>query len=79
MPPSEQQSGEDPRQEWNLLDVVLIGGALAFPLVIGPAVLFALGDPLTAALVASASWAVLLFYESPLAENLKHEVARRVA
>ena len=76
---SEQSSGEDLREGWSLFDVLLIGGALAFPLVIGPAVLFAVGDRLTAGMVASASWLMLLFYESPLAANLKHEVARRVA
>ncbi|GAA2775784.1 hypothetical protein GCM10010451_68660 [Streptomyces virens] len=74
----DQQSGEGPREEWSILDVVLIGGALASPLIIAPAVLFALGDRLTATLVASASWVVLLFYESPLAANLKDEVSRRV-
>jgi hypothetical protein len=79
MPPSDQQSGGDPREEWSLPDVAFIGASIAFPLVIGPAILFAVGDRLTAGMVATSSWLVLLFYESPLAANLKHEVARRVA
>lgn len=75
----EHDSGEGPHEEWGVLDVLFIGGAIAFPLVIGPAALFAVGDRHTAGMVASASWLVLLFYESPLAANLKREVGRRVA
>lgn len=73
------ESVDGPSENWTLVDLLFIGGAIALPLIIGPAALFAVGERLTAGLVASASWFVLLFEESPMAANLKHEVSRRVA
>lgn len=78
---SDQQSGESDAvrtERWGTLFTAGMVVALAFPLVVAPVTLFLIGERLTAGLVATSAWFMLCFYESPLEEQLKQEVLRRV-
>lgn len=72
-----EQEKTDSAKGWNIIDIISISFAVTMPLIIVPISLFILGEVRNAILVASASWLIVAFYESPLEEQLKDEIRSR--
>jgi len=61
---------------WDLrrIDTAGLLGALSFPLLVGPIALAVVGQANTGALLACASWFIVMSYESGMVESVKAEV-----